>query len=257
MASPARRPLLLEPRFQTYAWGDQVFLPRLFRLEGWSGPCAEAWMGAHPMLPSNVFDPRGPMPLDGWLRQDSGGTVEDLPFLFKVLSVARPLSVQVHPDEAGAREGFSREDRRGIARNAHERSYRDQQAKPEILVALTDVEALCGFRSAKHITKDLEALPELRAALPPIDETEGSLRRLVRRWFETEPATRDAALRETVRRIEDDRRNEDRSDDTTINMQLGVRLAVDLNIDPLRRENPRQRTRCDENFDDGFAGDLG
>jgi mannose-6-phosphate isomerase len=74
----------------------------------------------------------------------------------KVLSAAEPLSLQTHPDAAGARAGFEREEARGVARGAGERIYRDPYAKPELIVALTEFDALCGFRDAA------ESVPLLR-----------------------------------------------------------------------------------------------
>ena len=69
-----------------------------------------------------------------------------LPYLLKVLAAAQPLSLQAHPSRAGAEDGFAREERAGIDRGAPNRLYRDDWPKPEMFVALGDVEALCGFR---------------------------------------------------------------------------------------------------------------
>ena len=57
-----------------------------------------------------------------------------LPWLLKVLSAARPLSMQTHPDAEAARRGFET----GI--------FTDPNPKPELLVALTSFSALCGVR---------------------------------------------------------------------------------------------------------------
>jgi mannose-6-phosphate isomerase len=69
-----------------------------------------------------------------------------LPFLFKVLAAARPLSIQAHPDKNQAEAGFERENRDGIALDAPDRNYRDANHKPEIICALTPFWALNGFR---------------------------------------------------------------------------------------------------------------
>ncbi|HEU4545798.1 MAG TPA: mannose-6-phosphate isomerase, class I, partial [Microlunatus sp.] len=69
-----------------------------------------------------------------------------LPYLLKVLAAAQPLSLQAHPSRAGAEAGFAREEAAGLDRAAPTRLYRDDWPKPEMLVALGDVEALCGFR---------------------------------------------------------------------------------------------------------------
>ena len=67
-------------------------------------------------------------------------------YLLKVLAAAAPLSLQTHPNAAQAIDGFAR----GI--------YPDDEAKPELLLALTTFEALCGVRPA---TVTLELLDEL------------------------------------------------------------------------------------------------
>ena len=63
-----------------------------------------------------------------------------------MLAAAQPLSLQAHPSRAGAEAGFAREEAAGLDRSAPTRLYRDDWPKPEMLVALGDVEALCGFR---------------------------------------------------------------------------------------------------------------
>ena len=64
-----------------------------------------------------------------------------LPFLLKVLAAAQPLSLQAHPTLAQAGQVRGEEARRRPPRN-----YVDACHKPEMLVALTDFDALCGFR---------------------------------------------------------------------------------------------------------------
>ena len=79
------------------------------------------------------------------------GTDGQLPFLFKVLSVNKALSIQAHPDKTlGARLHSERPD-----------VYKDPNHKPEMAVALTDFEAMCGFRPYKNIVQHLEEYPEL------------------------------------------------------------------------------------------------
>jgi mannose-6-phosphate isomerase len=69
-----------------------------------------------------------------------------LPFLLKVLAVDTPLSLQAHPNLEQARVGFAREQAAGIPLDARERTYKDDNHKPELLCALTRFEALSGFR---------------------------------------------------------------------------------------------------------------
>ncbi len=76
----------------------------------------------------------------------------------KILAAAAPLSLQAHPTEEQAAEGFAREEAAGIPIDAPHRIYRDPHAKPEILCALTRFEALCGFREPDEAARDIEAL---------------------------------------------------------------------------------------------------
>ena len=69
-----------------------------------------------------------------------------LPYLLKVLAAAQPLSLQAHPSRPRPRPDSLGRSRPGIDRAAPTRLYRDDWPKPEMLVALGDVEALCGFR---------------------------------------------------------------------------------------------------------------
>src|SRR5690606_27276016 len=81
-----------------------------------------------------------------------------LPFLLKVLAIEAPLSLQVHPDLEQARQGFAREEASGIPRDARERNYGDPNHKPELLVALTPLSALSGFRPIDEAREDLHGL---------------------------------------------------------------------------------------------------
>jgi len=48
-------PYILKPTFQTYAWGDKLFIQNLFGLTELIGkPVAEMWLGAHPNSPSTI-----------------------------------------------------------------------------------------------------------------------------------------------------------------------------------------------------------
>lgn len=139
---------LLKPRIAHYGWGTESDLASLLGREPDGQPWAEVWVGAHPTLPS-------------WLEPGPGtlrDIAPDLPFLLKALAVGSPLSIQTHPSAEQAAAGFAREDRLGIAMDAPSRTYRDPYAKPELVCALTEFEALCGFRSVAAIASDFEAL---------------------------------------------------------------------------------------------------
>ena len=155
----------LENRVQPYAWGSHTAIARLQgRSTPSSAPEAELWMGAHPLAPSVLPDGER---LDAFVRRDPGHALgaqvqarfgDRLPFLLKVLAAETPLSLQAHPSEARAQEGFAREEAAGIPRDAPHRNYKDPHHKPELLVALEPFAALCGFR----------AIPELLALFTTI-----------------------------------------------------------------------------------------
>jgi len=177
----------LEPRVQHYAWGDSRFIPALLGHENKEGtPYAELWMGAHPDLPSLV--PGGT--LAELLATDPEAVLgpevtrafrSELPYLIKVLSAGRPLSLQAHPSEEQARRGYLREDRAGIPLGAPNRCYRDPRGKPELLAALTDFYAFVGFRPLEDIAATLEEVPELHRLGKGFEPEPGALSDLYRR----------------------------------------------------------------------------
>jgi mannose-6-phosphate isomerase len=102
-------------------------------------------MGAHPLDPSYLPDGR------------SLADVEpELPYLVKLLAADEPVSIQAHPDREQARAGFANEEAAGVLRSAPERSYRDANHKPELLVAIEPTQALCGFRTPQAV-RDMAA----------------------------------------------------------------------------------------------------
>ncbi len=148
-------PLVNEPR--DYAWGSNSLLAELEGRPAAEQPEAEVWFGDHPASPARTSDGT---PLDAWLA-DAGatGAPQRLPFLVKLLAAASPLSIQAHPSKSQAEEGFAREETAGIPRDAGHRTYRDDNHKPEVLVAVSDrFRALAGLR-------DLDATRRLVAGL--------------------------------------------------------------------------------------------
>lgn len=153
MSQPALlAPLRLATTIRPYDWGSVTALPELFGAEPTGQPQAELWMGAHPGAPSIA----GGTPLDRLIAADPAGTLGEravarfgpaLPYLLKVLAVARPLSLQVHPSTEQARAGFADETARGIPLDDFARTYKDASHKPEMVCAVTPFHGLCGFRS--------------------------------------------------------------------------------------------------------------
>lgn len=152
---------VLRNTIQEYAWGSRTAIPDLLGTPSPSDrPQAELWMGAHPKAPSEIFVDGSWRPLTAVLerrpmeilgRRVAERSGHALPFLFKVLAAARPLSIQAHPDLRQARDGFARENRLGIPLDAPNRNYRDANHKPEIICALTPFWALNGFRAPRAI----------------------------------------------------------------------------------------------------------
>ena len=81
-----------------------------------------------------------------------------LPYLFKVLAAAQPLSIQAHPDRERARIGFARENRSAIPLDAPDRGYKDPNPKPECICALTPFWAMVGFLPFARIRSNLRAI---------------------------------------------------------------------------------------------------
>ena len=123
----------------------------------------QLWMGTHIRGPSQIYRPpdlAGKL-LSDWLKTNQWALGEEvasrfngqLPFLFKVLSINKALSIQAHPTKSHAEE-------------LHQKApdlYKDPNHKPELVVALKDFEGLCGFRPFEEIVKFLKEVPELCA----------------------------------------------------------------------------------------------
>lgn len=154
--------IFIENTPRAYAWGSTDALPAMLGHEPTGEPQAELWLGDHPGSPASVAKAT-PVPhtlielieLDPDRYGVNGGP---LPFLLKVLAIGAPLSLQVHPNEAQAAEGFAAENAAGVPVDAPDRNYRDANHKPELLVALSEVTALSGFRSLADTVMDLRAL---------------------------------------------------------------------------------------------------
>lgn len=129
-----------------YAWGSTTAIPTLLGVEPTGEPQAEMWMGAHPGAPSRLDRGTGETTLSdviaaGPERELGAAAVAKfgprLPFLLKILAAGAPLSLQVHPDLAQAKEGYADEERRGVPIDAGHRNYKDANHKPELICALT------------------------------------------------------------------------------------------------------------------------
>jgi mannose-6-phosphate isomerase len=138
----------LDNPVRPYAWGSAHDIPEFLGAAADGAPQAELWMGAHPGDSSRVVRDGASRSLREVIAADPGAELGPavaaryggrLPFLLKVLSAARPLSLQVHPDRERAAARF--------ADPRYADDYVDDNHKPELICALRDgFEALCGFR---------------------------------------------------------------------------------------------------------------
>ncbi|MGH3310656.1 MAG: mannose-6-phosphate isomerase, class I [Streptomyces sp.] len=160
-----------------YAWGSTTTLPDFLGTPPTGEPQAELWMGAHPGAPSRLDRGHGAQALSDVIAADPEGELGPaavhafgprLPFLLKLLAAAAPLSLQVHPDLAQARQGFAEEEARGVPLDAADRNYKDANHKPELICALTPFDGLCGFRRAAEAA-DLLSMLDVDGLKPYVD----------------------------------------------------------------------------------------
>jgi mannose-6-phosphate isomerase len=153
-------------------------------------------MGAHPDEPSILSDGT---PLDKAIEEHPDALLgaagrerfgDRLPFLMKVLAAEQPLSLQAHPTSEQARAGFAAEEAAGVPRDASTRTFKDPFHKPELLLALTPFEALCGFRPVEESLHCLAKLqvPELKPTIAAL--ARGGLRAAIPQLISLSPGHR-------------------------------------------------------------------
>ncbi|MFI5957806.1 mannose-6-phosphate isomerase, class I [Cryptosporangium sp. NPDC051539] len=171
---------LLTNVIRPYAWGSTSAIAGVQgRPVPSPEPEAELWMGGHPSAPSQLA--RGA--LDTLVEADPAGELgadvaaalgARLPFLMKLLAAETPLSLQAHPSEAQAREGFAQAEESGPPLGDPRRSYVDPHHKPELICAVTPFSALCGFRpvsrSVEVLAPVVQDIPALRALVDSLRE---------------------------------------------------------------------------------------
>ncbi|XP_012386461.1 mannose-6-phosphate isomerase isoform X2 [Dasypus novemcinctus] len=162
---------------QQYSWGKMGSNSEVAQLLASSDPqarisedkpYAELWMGTHRRGDSKILDNRIPQKtLSQWITENQdclGSRVKDtfngqLPFLFKVLSVETALSIQAHPNKELAEK---------LHRQAPEH-YPDANHKPEIAIALTSFQGLCGFRPVEEIVTFLKSKSEKKVVVEQLN----------------------------------------------------------------------------------------
>ena len=161
---------------QNYDWGGFSFIPNLLSVENpMQVPFAELWMGTHRRGAATLIENQQIVELATVIARNPKALLgekiatrfsNELPFLFKILDVRKMLSIQTHPTKAQAELGFAKENAAGIPLDAPHRNFKDDNHKPEIMVALTDFWLLHGFKSEDAILDVLQKVEELHPLLP-------------------------------------------------------------------------------------------
>ena len=169
----------LSGKVQHYKWGGHQFIPQLLEMENINNePFAELWMGTHTKGPSSISTngkvislPQLIQQHPSFLGQPTRTKFNDrLPFLFKILDVNQMLSIQAHPTKAQAEIGFQKENNLDIPLTAPNRTYRDDNHKPEVMVALSEFYLLHGFKSLEAISQTLTTIPAFNDLSPYFSE---------------------------------------------------------------------------------------
>ncbi|ABR74302.1 mannose-6-phosphate isomerase, class I [Actinobacillus succinogenes] len=157
---------------QHYVWGGEDYLPRLLHLNKQPHTqYAEWWLGAHISSPSTIKVDGKLQSLTEFLTQNPTALGEqnravfgdELPYLLKILDVKKPLSIQLHPTKQQAEAGFAEENARGVPLTDPQRTYKDSNHKPEMMIALSDFWLLHGFKTKAKILAALKTQPSLTA----------------------------------------------------------------------------------------------
>lgn len=173
--NPSYTILPIQGKVQHYEWGGLSFIPALLGINNEKKrPFAEYWLGVHPLGISQILHENGAVLLSDFISANPDKALSTtvnhkfggLPYLLKILDVNQMLSIQVHPKKEVAIEGFDREDRMGIARNAYNRNYKDQNHKPEVMLAISEFWLLHGFKPQAQLEEALSEIHEFQILLP-------------------------------------------------------------------------------------------
>lgn len=134
---------------KNYDWGDTTSIASALGMTPSDAPIAEYWWGTHPQGVSRI---------DANEEINLSDEIGSMTVLVKLLACNQPLSLQTHPTIQQAVTGFAKEESMGIARDASTRMYRDESDKPEMLIALTPFEALCGFTDVDSAVERLRTM---------------------------------------------------------------------------------------------------
>ena len=167
---------LLTNQIRTYAWGSTTAIAGVQgRPVPSAEPEAELWMGGHPSAPSRLTRDGVEYGLDAVVAADPAGELGPaaahgarVPFLLKLLAAETPLSLQAHPSAEQARAGFAAAEAAGLPVGDPHRSYVDPHHKPELICAVGEFSALCGFRAVERSVAVLAPVVSAVPALKPL-----------------------------------------------------------------------------------------
>ena len=157
------RVLPITGKVQHYAWGGFYYLPKLLNIPVKKGETyAEFWLGTHERgaaefkngseTPVSLKDYIDAFP-EQTLGEKAKALFGRLPFLLKILDVKDMLSIQVHPTKQNAQIAFDLENEKGIDITSGERNFKDNNHKPELMLALSEFWLLHGFKTPKLLQK--------------------------------------------------------------------------------------------------------
>ncbi len=199
----------LQGKVQHYAWGGSSYIPQLLSVANPDHqPFAEYWMGAHDNAPASIETGDGDtIPLNQYIREQPEGALGSyttgrfgrLPYLLKILDVKDMLSIQVHPTKRNAELEFAAENKRGVPLNAADRNYKDDNHKPELMLALSEFYLLHGFKPEEDLGRILQTVPELSFLAPVF--TKNGYQELYRTVMEMPQSKVNSVLQPLVDRI--------------------------------------------------------
>jgi mannose-6-phosphate isomerase len=166
------RPYKLLGKIQNYEWGTKNEKAYIASLLGFNVekdlPYAEYWIGVHPKAPSELLIGTEKISLVGLIeifpieilgRRISDRFNKTLPYLLKILSINKALSIQSHPSKELAK----------ILHEKDSQNYPDNNHKPEIAIAIDNLKAIVGLKTLNEIKFIINENPELKLLF--MDET--------------------------------------------------------------------------------------
>lgn len=165
------KPYKLFNKIQNYEWGtknENAFIPNIIGIKAQRDlPYAELWIGAHPKASSEIEFDGEKIQLKDFIarftKECLGEFVSEkfngqFPFLLKILSADKALSIQTHPNKKDAEKLHKKDPK----------NYPDDNHKPEIAIAVDSLIAIAGFRPINEIERNIKSLPELNLLIDEI-----------------------------------------------------------------------------------------